>query len=106
MSNLSKEVSRLHIDLDEEKFKNSVLELEVNRLRNEVLVIKSFKNGSVSISNGTDQNTNRMDDNSIEMGNDTSKVGKNQLPEGPNEQTELEPLNSNSLTHGLKTTVK
>lgn len=88
VSNLNKEVSRLHSDLEEEKFKNSVLELEVNRHRNELLLINSLRNGSVSALNNTDQNIKRIDDNIIEMCNDALKLGKNQLPKRLNDQTE------------------
>ena len=54
VSKLSKEVACLHTDLGKEKAKKSALEHEVNRLKDEILVIKSCLKVTANIVNNTD----------------------------------------------------
>ena len=80
VSNLSNEMKLLQLDLEEEKFKNTKLELEIKYLREEINIIKS------SLSNGTtrtigntkanhehDKNTMKNIIDSVESTNESRK---------------------------------
>ena len=93
VSKLSKEVACLQIDLEEEKAKNSALEHEVNRLKDEILVIKSCLKGSANTANNADLNSSRL----------VRVNGENTLPKGLSHKTVLEYQNNNRIMKGLTT---
>ena len=66
-ANLSSEITRLQIDLEDEKLKRCVLELQVNRLEEELNIFKSYRNNyTIQSTSSTNVNDGIVED-SVEV---------------------------------------